>query len=97
MSGKIVKIGKALKNVTKEEKSRRDFVKACERLKKQHAKVNDIRFKLLKACLKEMDEIGIPVTAEEKELMTHAIQLYDETLQELKDDANRFREYLELS
>ena len=96
MSNKIVKIGKALKTVTKEEKNRREFVKACERLKKKHAKINDIRFKILKTCLREMNEIGIPVTTEEKELMANAIQLYDKTLQELKDDANRFRGYLEL-
>jgi hypothetical protein len=51
---------------------------------------------MLKVLQKEMDAIGIPVTTEEKELMTEAIGLYDKTLQELKDDINRFREYLEL-
>lgn len=93
---KIVKVGKALKAVAKDEKNRREFVKACEKLKKKHAEVNDIRLKILKACQKEMDAIGIPVTAEEKELMASAIELYDKTLQELKDDANRFRGYVEL-
>ena len=96
MSSKIVKVGKALKAVAKDDKNRREFVKACERLKKKHEKLNDLRFKILKTCLKDMNEIGIPVTAGEKELMAHAIQLYDKTLQELKDDANRFRGYLEL-
>ena len=33
---------------------------------------------------------------DEKELMAQTIELYDKTLQELKDDANRFRGYLEL-
>ena len=96
MKQKLLKIGNALKTVSKEEKNRREFVKSCEKLKKQHAKVNDIRLKILKACMKEMDAVGIPVTAEEKELMAQAIELYDKTLQELKDDVNRFRGYLEL-
>ena len=96
MKEKIVKVCKALKKVAKDEKNRIEFVKACEKCKKTHAKVNDLRLKILKTCLKEMDAIGIPVTPEEKELMKKAIELYDQTLQELKDDANRFRGYLEL-
>ena len=96
MKQKLVNVGKALKTISKEEKNRREFVKACENVKKKHAQLNAIRFKILKTCLKEMDAIGIPVTAKEKELMSHAIELYDKTLRELKDDANRFRGYLEL-
>jgi hypothetical protein len=96
MKLRLARIGKALKAVAKDEKNRREFMRACEKLKKKHAKVNDIRLKMLKTCLREMDAIGIPVTAEEKELMTRAIELYDKTLQELKDDVNRFRGYLEL-
>jgi hypothetical protein len=96
MKEKIVKVGKALKKVAKDEKTKRDFLHACNKLKKKHEKVNDCRLKMLKVLQKEMDAIGIPVTTEEKELMTEAIGLYDKTLQELKDDINRFREYLEL-
>lgn len=96
MMQKLIKVGKALKVVAKSEKNRLEFVHACNKLKKKHAKVNDIRLKILKACLKEMDAIGIPVAAKEKELMAHVIELYDKTLQEIKDDANRFRGYLEL-
>ena len=95
MKHKLATVGKALKAVAKDEKNRREFVRACEKLKKKHAAVNDIRLKILRACLREMDVIGIPITTEEKELMSQAIELYDKTLQELKDDANRFRGYLE--
>lgn len=96
MKQKLIKVGNALKAVAKDEKNRREFVKACEKLKKKRAQVNDSRLKILKLCLKEMDMIGIPVTNDEKEFMARAIELYDKTLQELKDDANRFRGYLEL-
>lgn len=97
MKQKLIKVGKALKAVANDEKNKRDFVKACEKLKKKHAEVNDVRLKILKACQKEMDAIGIPITSEEKEFMTRAIELYDKTLQELKDDVNRFRGYIKES
>ena len=93
---KLSKICKTFKKVSKEEKNRKEFVKSCEKLKKKHAQVNNIRLKILRACMKEMEMIGIPVTKEEKELMRSAIDLYDKTLQELKDDVNRFRGYIEL-
>lgn len=96
MKEKIIKVGKALKKVAKDEKNRREFVRACEKCNKAHAKVNNFRLKILKTCLRGMDEIGIPVTPDEKRAMAKAIELYDQTLQELKDDANRFRGYLEL-
>lgn len=94
MSNKIVKIGKALKAVAKKEKNRREFVRACEKVKKTHAKVNAIRLKILKTCLRDLDDVGIPVTAEEKELMSKMINLYDKTLQELSEDVKRFRGYV---
>jgi hypothetical protein len=95
MKLRLARIGKALKAVAKDEKNRREFMRACEKLKKKHAKVNDIRLQMLKACLREMDAIGFPVTAEEKDLMAEIIKLYDKTLSELSQDINRFRGYIE--
>jgi radical SAM superfamily enzyme len=96
MRQKLIDIGKALKIVAKEKANRRDFVRACKKVKRTHAKVNNLRLKILKACLHEMDAIGIPVTTEDKKLMARTIELYDKTLQELKDDANQLRGYIEI-
>lgn len=96
MKQKIKNVCNALRDVTQHEINRLEFVRACKRLKRKHAAVNNIRFKILKACLREMDAIGIPVTPEEKELMSHAVSLYDQTLEEIKTEPDRFRQYLEL-
>ena len=94
MKERLTKLCKAFKSVSKDEKNRIEFVRACEKVKKTHVKLNNLRLKILKTCLRDMETIGIPTTPKDKELMSKAIELYDTTLQNLKDEANQFREYL---
>jgi hypothetical protein len=96
MKQKLEKICKNIKAKAHDKKIKWEFMHACKKVKRAHNKVNAHRFKILRTCLKNMDRLGIPVTAEEKDLMARMIALYDETLLELGDDTKRFREYVEM-
>lgn len=85
-----------LKAKIKKKIQKEQFLHACEKVKRTHKKVNACRFKILETCLRDLDEVGIPVTDKEKDLMTQMIALYDKTLQELGEDVKRFRGYVNI-
>lgn len=87
---------KKLKDRIHDKKVRWQFLNACAKVKKRHNKVNAFRFKILRTCLRDLDKVGLPVTTKEKDLMAKMIQLYDKTLDELSNDVNRFRGYIEM-
>lgn len=86
-----------LKTNIKDKITKWQFMHACKKVKRAHNKVNAFRFRILKTCLRDLDEVGIPVTAEEKDLMVKMLDLYDKTLRELGEDVKRFRGYVEMS
>jgi hypothetical protein len=87
-------MGKKLKTKIKDKMVRCQFLHACSQARRAHNKVNAIRFKIIKTCLRDLNKAGFPATAEEKDLMSQMINLYDKTLSQLSEEVNRFRFYI---
>ena len=80
-----------LKSKVKDQVIKLQFKAACRRVEKQQARINDVRMRVLRRCLTVLEKCGVPVSNEEKEIVAEMISLYDETIQDLSKEVDKFR------
>lgn len=56
-----------------------------------HRKVIKHHLKVIKFCLEEMEDIGIPITKEENETLKRLLDLYYETINSLERDIKMYK------
>ena len=94
MFQKYVKAWTDFKCSMSNKKSMMAFTHACGKLKRKHNKLNTVRIRIVRTYLRHLEKIGLPTTQEEKVLIVKMLQMYDETLDELRAEVNRFRMYV---
>ena len=83
-----------LKSKVKDQVIKLQFKAACKQVERRQNQLNNIRLGVLRRCLTNLEKCGFPVTNEEKEIVAEMISLYDETIQDLSKEIDRFRWYV---